>query len=219
MNEAARLLLMLAIAGAGMTFLGSAALWFMDEERRIRRALTRVLKGPPDSMLVARGRGKGAGFAFGTGLAAVAWDLGRWCLVYRIDELVGAELLIDGQVSARVFRGEPRRPLDRVVGSAAQVTLRLVFDDPQNPDFDLDLWLAGDEHRREARSPADAVQQANSWLARAEAILRRPVAPRGPTPVAPVVRQEPPPRPPPEPEPEHDDDGPPWDEDGDERDN
>lgn len=205
MNEAARLLLMLAIAGAGVTFLGSASLWFLDEDRRVRRALARVLKGVPEAVLVARGRGRGVGVSFETGLAAVAWDLGRWCLIYRIDELVGAELLIDGQVVARVFRGEPRRPLERVVGNAAQVTLRLIFDDPRNPDFDLDLWLSGDEARRETRSPADAVQEANSWLARAEAILRRPAAPRGPTP---VVRQEPPPPPPPE-----DDDEPPWDED------
>jgi hypothetical protein len=185
LNEAARLLLMLAIAGAGVTFLGSAALWFLDEDRRVRRALARVLKGQPEAVLVARGRGRGVGVSFETGLAAVAWDLGRWCLIYRIDE--------------------PRRPLERVVGNAAQVTLRLIFDDPRNPDFDLDLWLSGDEARRESRSPADAVQEANSWLARAEAILRRPAAPRGPTP---VLRQEPAPPPPPE-----DDDEPPWDED------
>ena len=62
--------------------------------------------------------------------------------------------------------------------SAARVTLRLIFDDPHHPDFDLDLWLAGDEARRRASSPAEAMQEANRWLARAEAILRRPVSPR-----------------------------------------
>ena len=58
------------------------------------------------------------------------------------------------------------------------MTLRLIFDDPHHPDFDLDLWLAGDEARRRATSPGDAMQEANRWLARAEAILRRPIAPR-----------------------------------------
>ena len=61
---------------------------------------------------------------------------------------------------------------------AARVTLRLIFDDPHYPDFDLDLWLAGDEARRRATSPSEAVQEANHWLARAEVVLRRPIAPR-----------------------------------------
>ncbi|MES2724872.1 MAG: hypothetical protein V4656_17105, partial [Pseudomonadota bacterium] len=59
---------------------------------------------------------------------------------------------------------------------AARVTLRLIFDDPQHPDFELDLWLTGDESRRVAASPGAAVLEANRWLARAEAILRRPRA-------------------------------------------
>lgn len=205
MNEAARLLLMLGLAGAAVTFLGSAALWLLDEDRRLRRALARVLKGEPEAVVVARGRGRGVGVSFTTSTVAVAWDFGRWCLTYRLDELVGAELLVDGLVEARVFRGEPRRPLERVVASAAQVTLRLVFDDPRHPDFDLDLWLAGDEARRETRSPADAVQQANSWMARAEAILRRPPAPKAPPP---IVRQEPAPLPS-----DDEDDDPPWEPD------
>lgn len=212
MTDIARLLLMLGLAGTAVTFVGSLALWWLDEARRIRRALRRVLKGEPDSVVIARGRGRGAGFCFDTGLAAVAWDRGAWCLVYRIDELTGAELVVDGQVAGRVYRGEPRRALDQRVSSADEVTLRLIFDDPRNPDFDLELWLRGDAARRDDWSPQDAIQEANRWLARAEAILRRPPAPRS----APVVAAPPPPRPAPEPEPEPDpepdEDEPPWDE-------
>jgi hypothetical protein len=47
------------------------------------------------------------------------------------------------------------------------VTLKLIFDDPRHPDFELDLWLPGDQQRRESRSPADAIQEANRWLLRA----------------------------------------------------
>jgi hypothetical protein len=196
MGELARMLLLLGLAGTVVTFLGSFGIWWMDEDRRIRRALRRVLKAEPDSVVIAKGRGRGAGFSFDSGLAAVAWDRGAWCLVYRIDELMGAELLIDGRVAGRAFRDEPRRALDQVVSSAGQVTLRLIFDDPRNPDFELDLWLAGDEARRDAASPAAAIQEANRWLARSEAVLRRPAAP------APVVaRPEPPPSPPPAPAP------------------
>jgi hypothetical protein len=200
MTDMARLLLMLGLAGTAVTFLGSLAVWFLDEQRRLRRALRRVLQGEPEAMVLAQGRGRGAGFSFATGLAAVAWDRGNWCLVYRIDELTGAELIIDGQVAGRVYRGEPRRALDQMVSSADQVTLRLIFDDPRNPDFELDLWLRGDEARRDDWSPPAAIQEANRWLARADAILKRPPAPRP----APAVASQPPrPAPPPE---DHDDD-------------
>lgn len=212
MSEIARLLLMLALAGTTVTFLGSAAIWYLDESRRIARSLRKVLQAEPESMIVARGRGRGAGFSFSTGLAAVTWDVGAWCLIYRIDELSGAELIVDGQVLARAFRGEARRPLDQVVAHASRVTLRLIFDDPRHPDFDLDLWVAGDEQRRAGGSPAEAVSEANRWLARAEAILRRPARPTKPPPAPvqpepPVIAErtapqpvEPPPPPPPTPQ-------------------
>ena len=47
MDETARLLLWLALAGTAVTFAGSAAIWFMDEDRRIRRAFRNVLKFRP----------------------------------------------------------------------------------------------------------------------------------------------------------------------------
>lgn len=191
MNEWPQLILLLILAGVAVTAFGSAAIWLMDEERRIRRALKRVLKGAPEAVILARGRGRGAGFNFSTGQMAVAWDSGGWLLVYRLDELVGAELIVDGQVLARAYRGETRRPLDQTVEHAARVTLRLLFDDPHYPDFDLDLWLAGDETRRNAISPSDAVQEANQWIARAEAVLRRPIAPRAASPLRPAPDEEP----------------------------
>ena len=205
MSELARLLLFVAIAGSAVTFLGSLAIWYGDEDRRIRRALRNVLKGEPEGVVVARGRGRGAGFSFSTNLLAVAWDRGGWCLIYRLDELMGAELLVDGQVMGRVFRGEGRRAIDHVAPQAQTVTLRLIFDDPRHPDFGLDLWAPGDELRRESRSPAELMQEANRWLARCEAIVRRPLPPR-PTPAQPAAPAAEPvvaakPRPAPEPDP------------------
>lgn len=174
MNETARLLLMLALAGSAVTFLGSAAIWLMDPARRLPRALKRVLRAWPDAIALSPASGRGAGVSFDSGLAAVCWDNGAWCLVYRLDELAGAELRVDGEIVGRTMRDEPRRTLDRVSGALEHVTLRLVFDDPRHPDFDVDLWTAGDQLRRVAASPADAMIEANRWLARIEAILRKP---------------------------------------------
>jgi hypothetical protein len=193
MSELWRLLVLVTLSASAVTFVGSAAIWFMDEERRIRRSLRHVLRGVPETVIVAKGRGRGAGFNFSTNQAAVAWDSGAWCLVYRIDELMGAELSVDGQVIGRVFRGEPRRAIDQVVQHAAQVTLKLIFDDPRHPDFELALWAEGDQARRESRSPADAIQEANRWLLRADAIVRRPLAPK--TPPQAAVQSRPTPEP------------------------
>jgi hypothetical protein len=63
--------------------------------------------------------------------------------------------------------------VDLFGGAEKQVRLRLIFDDPAHPDFDLDLWLAGDEARRKQVTPQEAVQEANRWLARTESLLRR----------------------------------------------
>ncbi len=200
MSETARLMLLLAIAGSAVTFLGSAAIWLMDPQRRLQRALKRVLKAWPEAIALSPASGRGAAFSFDTGLAAVCWDNGAWCLVYRIDELAGAELRVDGQVVGRVMREEPRRTLDRVTGALEHVTLRLVFDDPRHPDFDVDLWTAGDQMRRVGASPAEAMVEANRWLARTEAILRRPRSPReAPAPVVDVAPESPPAKPAPPP--------------------
>jgi hypothetical protein len=184
----------------------------MDETRRIRRSLTRVLGEAPHAMVVARGRGKGAGFNFTSNQVAVAWDAGAWCLIYRLEELVGAELAVDGQVLARVYRGEPRRALDVMRGADTQVRLRLVFDEPRNPDFVLDLWLPEDETRKGAMNPAEAIQEANRWIARVESLLRRPV-PQRPTRVAAAPPPPEPPRPVPIERAESAAEPPPWEDD------
>ncbi|HZZ36664.1 MAG TPA: hypothetical protein VFE03_13150 [Caulobacteraceae bacterium] len=176
MSEMVRLSLMLALAGAALTALVGALVWHLNEERRIRRALARVLGGPPEAMLVAHGEGRGAGFSFDTGAVAVAWNSGAWCLVYGLDELVGAELVVDDSVVARAHRGEARRPLDRLPADASSASLRLIFDDPAYPDFEITLWPRRGRRRPGGDSARDALAEANRWLARVEAILRRPAA-------------------------------------------
>lgn len=204
MGDLAPMLLMLGLAGAAITFVGAAARWFMAEERRMRRSFKLVLGVQPDAMIVAHGTGRGAGFAFGHGRMATAWDGGAWCLVWRLDEMLGGELQIDGAIAARSVRDEPRRPLDQAGGAGDHVVLRLLFDDPHQPEFDLVLWRAGDDH------PAgDAVREGARWIGRLEAMMRR-LPSRRPAP-RPQADARPPERPPAA----QTADDPPWDEDDD----
>ncbi len=193
MDEVGPLIVLMVIAGVAFTALGSAAVWHLDEGRRIRRSLKKVLGGEPHALLIARGTGKGVGFDFGANLVVVAWDKGGWCLEYRVEELMGAELIVDGQVVARTHRGEQRRALDSLAGAQEHVRLRFVFDDPTYPDFLLDLWRRGDEAGKKAFTSAEALQEGNRWIARMESLLRRPVPRRGATLAAPTRPATPPP--------------------------
>ena len=72
MREMLRLVLLLALAGAAVTFIVAAFAWFMAENRRLARAFRNVLGATPDTMLIAHGRGRAAAFSFAGGSLAVA---------------------------------------------------------------------------------------------------------------------------------------------------
>lgn len=196
MDEAARLLTLLAILGGALTLIGALFARALDETRRVQKTLTQALGATPNPMLTARGRGTGAGFDLPSGRMCVTWDRGGWRLDYRLDELVGVELIVDDKVAARAFRGEPRRGLDQLVPPTALVRLRFVFDDTANPDFELDLWRPEDDGRRGRPTASEALKEANRWMARMEAVLRK-TAPRTPVtvPSAPTPRGAPTPTP------------------------
>jgi len=191
MDEVARLLTLLALLGGALTLLGGACVWYLDEGRRIRRTLTQALGAAPQPMLVARGRGVGIGFDLAKALVVVTWDRGGWQLSYRLDELIGVELIVDRQVAARAYRGEPRKALDQLAAPQERVRLRFVFDDPEHVDFHLDLWRPEDEGRRGRLEADEALHEANRWMARMESLLRR----AAPKPSPPVVAAQPTPTP------------------------
>jgi hypothetical protein len=195
MTQLAPFLSLIGVAAVALAALGAALGWYGAEGRRIRRGLRKVLGGEPHALLIAHGRGRAAGFNFTTGTMAVAWDAGAWCLLYRIEELLGMEVTIDGLVAGRTFRGEPRRPMDVSGGAERQVSLRLVFDDPQHVDFVLELWHAERPGRPPAFDAGEAVEEGARWLARLESLFRRkpsPIAARAPEARPPEARpQEP----------------------------
>ena len=190
--EIIRIILLLDIAGAGVTFIASGAAWWMDEERRLYRLACKVLDGRPDGFIVAVGRNAAAGFRLESRQVLVMSDGGAHTLIYQLYNLVGAELIVDDEVVARVSRDEPKRPLDQVMAGASQVVLRLMFDDPRHPDFSLELWQPRDQMRNEARTAAATIREARAWLGRSEAIMRRAALPE-PEPAPAVVAADAPP--------------------------
>jgi hypothetical protein len=172
MDGAVQTLLLLLVAGAAITGMTMAAAWWMEPSRRVARALAKLLDGPVDAMVPGPARGQGAGVRFDTQRIAVIRDNRDLGIAYGLEELVGAELIFDGQVAARAFRGEGRKPLDRIDPDVSRVTLRLVFDDARDPDVDIDLWSANDSPRPGWDGPA-AVQAGRKFFARVEALVRK----------------------------------------------
>jgi len=172
MGEWLRLVAVVALSGAALTVAATVAARLMTEERRLLRVFRKGLGAAPDAYVIARGAGRGAALSLQTRRIATVWDGGRWRLDYSLDELIGAELELDGEIAARVVRGEERRRLDRSSAADREVLLRLLFDDPRHPDFELQLWPVRPRKTGEPRARA-AVAEANRWLGRVEAVLRR----------------------------------------------
>ena len=172
MGEILGLLLFVAAAGVGLTLLVATAAGMLGEERRIVRAFHAGLEMRPDASLIAYGAGRGVAVSLFTEEIVTVWDRGGWRLVYPLEALAGAELELDGEVAARVMRGEPGRRLEHAAGVEDEVRLRLLFDDARHPDFEMRLWPCRKTGPAPG-TPREAIADANRWMARVEAILKR----------------------------------------------
>lgn len=111
--------------------------------------------------------------------------------IYPVRELMGIEVFVDDHVAARVIRGGLHKPLDDLKPDATKVRIRLMFDDPPHPDFDIALWDPNDAMTARAEGPKAAMETARRWFYHVEAIVRRPFEASP----APVTGVTPPPRP------------------------
>ena len=166
-------ILIFCVCALALTTGATALMWWLHPGRRTVRALTRILGGPPDAIAVAAARSQGAGLRIGERRLAVVRGIGDPGLVYDLHELIGVELIFDGQVAARMFRNEARKALDQISPQPTRVMVRMVFDDVRDPEFELDLLTPGDFELRQPVDPTVAVQDGRRWFARLEAVLRR----------------------------------------------
>ena len=172
MSEWLRLVLLIGVGGVGVTLLAMGLARYLAEDQRLARTFRQGLETRPDASLIAHGSGRGVALSLAARRIVTAWDSGGWHMVYPLEELLGAELDLDGEVAARAMRGEPRRMLDRSSGAEREVRLRLLFDEPRHPDFELVLWPSKLARGAPTR-PREAISEANRWIARVETLLRR----------------------------------------------
>lgn len=170
MGEAVRLFLLVALGAAALTTAALGLAWWMEPERRLRRALLKALGIVPEAEAMSPAEGRAAGLDFDGGQVAVLWNRGAHGLVYAFEEIEGGEIIVDGHVLARIRRGEPRKALDVLAPDADQVVLRLLFADARHPEFELDLWNAAGA--AQTGSPAEALRLGRRWLSHLEALLK-----------------------------------------------
>jgi hypothetical protein len=203
MNDAMRLVLLLVIAAVLLTAGGALLARWMDPQRRLTRYLRQALGAEPEAVMMSRGLGRALAFNIDAGKIAVLWDGGRKGLVYRLDQLMGGEMMVDHAVICRVHRQDGRIPLNEIPMGAHRAVLRLVFDNPRDPEYELELWPSYVGRSHEHVSPADAIQAGRKWLTGLDSLLRLPKAstapvrtltkPAAPVPVLPDEDDDPPP--------------------------
>lgn len=173
MAHAARILLYFLFAGIGLTLIASGLMWWFEATRRLNRALASSLGKTPDAIVYDLGGKKAAGLDFTAGDLAIMWDTGSHGLVFAFDEIEGAELIVDGRVVARAQKGEARRVLNETHSQASNVTLRLMFEDVETPEFELQLFGDVSHNPVHPKTPAEAVRLGRKWLSHVDAVIKR----------------------------------------------
>src|SRR5690606_4155922 len=165
-----RMVLLVALAAAGLTTGALLLAWWMEPVRRMKRVLLSSLGAVPDAEALSPAEGRAAGLDFDGAQIAVLWKRGGAGLVYAFEEIEGGEVIVDGHVVARVRRGETRKSLDVMAPDAEQVVLRLLFDDARHPEFELALWDVA--LPAQTGSPGEALRLGRRWLSHLDALLR-----------------------------------------------
>lgn len=173
MAHAARILLYFLFAGIGLTLIASGLMWWFEASRRLARALNAALGKVADAIVYDLGGQKAAGLDFTNGDLAIMWKTGAQGLVFAFDEIEGAELIVDERVVARAQKGESRKVLNETHPQASKVTLRLMFNDVQTPEFELNLYGDVSHNPVHAKTAAEAVRIGRKWLSHIDAVIKR----------------------------------------------
>lgn len=165
----------------------------VDEPRKLEDEIKEALEGArPDVESIEPVRKAAIAIAYNADKIVIVRDFGKKPRrVYGIKDLIGIEVFIDNRLVARVLRAGPHKMLDDIAPQVNKVTIRLIFDDPANPDYELVLWDPHDALTARAEGPRAAMETARKWFYHVEAILRRPASKDIKTPPPTVPAPEP----------------------------
>jgi hypothetical protein len=189
LDSTPRFLILFTLGAVAITAAAMIHGWWMEPARRSRRVLAARLGGGLDAIALASHRGEGIALRISPPGIAVLRGPGDRGLAFGFEELLGVELMVNGEVRARVFRGESRRPLDVTRMTLEHLALRLVFDDLRYPEFELRLLEPDDA----VEGSSQVLDGARRMFAHLEAILRQPRT--EPAPAAVTASPAPPPGP------------------------
>ena len=177
MEQVTRLFLWFLFAGIALTIATSVIVWWYDDARRLGRALTSSLMKVPDAFIYDVSGTKACGMDFTAGDLCVLWQTGQSGLVFGFEEIDGCELIVDERVVGRAQRGEARRVLDETFHQASRVTLRLLFNHVEMPEFEITLFGEISRNRELPKTSAEAVKIGRKWLSHVDAVIKRQSSP------------------------------------------
>ena len=156
------------------------------EPRKLEDELKKALMGDKaDVQLLEPVREAAAAISFsGNKIVTIThFDKSR---TYPLSLLYGMEIFADHKLYARVVRAGHHKPLDTgsyrpiddTSPAISSVKLRLIFDNPSAPDFEVDVWVPSDNLTARAEGIKAAFENCRDWFYCVEAYLRQPMEER-----------------------------------------
>ena len=95
MGDTFRAILLIALIAAFLTTGVLLFSWWMESERRLRRAMKKALGATADTVALSAHEGRAAGLDLDGGQLVVLWNRGAMGLVYAFEEVLGGALASD----------------------------------------------------------------------------------------------------------------------------
>ncbi len=146
----------------------------MAEDQRLTRVFRQALETKPDAALIGHGSGCGVALSLASRRIVTVWDHRRLAHgPIRWRNCSAPSSTSTARVAARAMLGEPRRLLDRSSGAETEVRLRPTVRRAASSGLRTGLLWPAKAGRGAPTKPREAISEANRWIARVEALLRR----------------------------------------------
>ncbi|MDC7683466.1 hypothetical protein PQU92_09280 [Asticcacaulis sp. BYS171W] len=150
----------------------------VEAPKKLEDEVAEALNGArPDVVSIEPARKAAAALSYLANTCVIVREFGKApTRVYGMVEIIGIEVFVNNKVAARIIRSGAHKMFDDIAPQVDRVTIRLMFNDPSRPDFELVLWDPNDALTARAEGPRAAMETARRWFYHVEAIIRKPLA-------------------------------------------